>query len=109
MKCELDSSELIFNNHSCSNSNAPSTNLIGNYITNTLNVEVSTFEKTKNARIMVNEKIITDVLIGSEFQIPKSEWHKIQINHLEKIEYIYYQQKLLPNINREYFLGKIFR
>ena len=38
------------------------------YITNTLNVEVSSFEKTKNARIMVNEKIITDVLIGSEFQ-----------------------------------------
>jgi len=39
MKCELDSSELIFNNHSCSNSNAPSTNLIGNYITNTLKIK----------------------------------------------------------------------
>ena len=36
MKCELDSSELIFNNHSCSNSTAPSINLIGNYITNNL-------------------------------------------------------------------------
>ena len=39
MKCELDSSELIFNNHSCSNSNAPSTNLIGNYITGTLRIK----------------------------------------------------------------------
>ena len=39
MKCELDSSELIFNNHSCGNSNAPSTNLIGNYITNTLKIK----------------------------------------------------------------------
>ena len=39
MKCELDSSELIFNNHSCSNSNAPSTNLIGNYITNNLKIK----------------------------------------------------------------------
>ena len=29
MNCELDSSKLIFNNHSCSNSNAPSANLIG--------------------------------------------------------------------------------
>ena len=39
MNCELDSSKLIFNNHSCSNSNAPSTNLIGNYITNTLKIK----------------------------------------------------------------------
>ena len=39
MKCELDSSELIFNNHSCGNSNSPSTNLIGNYITNTLKIK----------------------------------------------------------------------
>ena len=39
MKCELDSSELIFNNHSCSNSNAPSANLIGNYITNNLKIK----------------------------------------------------------------------
>ena len=39
MNCELDSSELIFNNHSCSNSNAPSANLIGNYITGTLRIK----------------------------------------------------------------------
>jgi len=39
MKCELDSSELIFNNHSCGNSNSPSTNLIGNYITNNLKIK----------------------------------------------------------------------
>ena len=39
MKCELDSSQLIFNNHSCGNSNAPSTNLIGNYITNNLKIK----------------------------------------------------------------------
>jgi len=39
MKCELDSSNLIFNNHSCGNSNSPSTNLIGKYITNTLKIK----------------------------------------------------------------------
>ena len=39
MKCELDSSELIFNSHSCGNSNSPSTNLIGNYITNNLKIK----------------------------------------------------------------------
>ena len=39
MNCELDSSKLIFNNHSCSNSNAPSANLIGNYITGTVKIK----------------------------------------------------------------------
>jgi prepilin-type N-terminal cleavage/methylation domain-containing protein len=39
MNCELDSSKLIFNNHSCSNSNAPSANLIENYITGTLKIK----------------------------------------------------------------------
>ena len=39
MNCELDSSKLIFNNHSCSSSNAPSAKLIGNYITGTLKIK----------------------------------------------------------------------
>ena len=39
MNCELDSSKLIFNSHSCSNSNAPSANLIENYITGTLKIK----------------------------------------------------------------------
>ena len=39
MNCELDSSKLIFNSHSCSNSNAPSANLIGSYITGTLKIK----------------------------------------------------------------------
>ena len=38
MNCELDGSKLIFNNHSCS-SNAPSANLIANYITGTLKIK----------------------------------------------------------------------
>ena len=39
MNCELDSTKLIFNNHSCGNSNAPSANLIGNYIASTLRIK----------------------------------------------------------------------
>ena len=38
------------------------------YITNTLNLEISSFKQAKNSRIMLDEKIITDVLIGSEFE-----------------------------------------
>ena len=39
MKCEIESSALIFNSHSCSNSNPPSTNLIGNYVTSSMNMK----------------------------------------------------------------------
>ena len=35
-KCQFDSSELIFNTHKCSDSNPPTTSLIGNFISNKL-------------------------------------------------------------------------
>ncbi len=38
------------------------------YITNTLNLEISSFKQAKNSRIMLDEKIIDDVSIGSEFE-----------------------------------------
>jgi len=38
------------------------------YITNTLNLEISSFKQPKNSRIMLDEKIITDISIGSEFE-----------------------------------------
>tara|TARA_B100000579_G_scaffold413443_1_gene406090 strand:- start:868 stop:2322 length:1455 start_codon:yes stop_codon:yes gene_type:complete len=58
---------------------------------------------------VLTHNVVLRCLIGSEFELPLSEWHKIQINHLEKIEFIYYQKKLLPNINREHFLGRVFK
>ena len=36
MKCELDSSATVFDNHKCSNSNSPTINLISSFITNNL-------------------------------------------------------------------------
>ena len=36
MKCELDSSATVFNNHKCANSNSPSINTISGFITNNL-------------------------------------------------------------------------
>ena len=65
--------------------------------------------KSESNLVVLTHNVVLRCLIGSEFQIPATEWHKIKIDHLEKIEFIYYQKKLLPNINREYFLGKIFK
>ena len=39
MKCEIESSALIFNSHSCSDSNPPSTTLIGNFVTTSMNMK----------------------------------------------------------------------
>mgnify|MGYP003312151142 CR=1 FL=1 len=38
MKCELDSSATVFNNHNCGNSNSPPINTISNFITNNLKI-----------------------------------------------------------------------
>jgi len=66
-------------------------------------------DKSESSLAVLTHNVVLRCLIGSEFQIPKADWHKIKIDHLEKIEFIYYQNKLLPNINREYFLGKVFK
>ncbi len=63
----------------------------------------------KNNIVVITHNVVLRCLIGSEFQIPKSEWHKIQINHLEKIEFNYYKKELIPNINRENFLRRIYK
>ena len=38
MKCELDSSATVFNNHKCGSSNSPSINTISGFLTNNLNM-----------------------------------------------------------------------
>ena len=39
MKCELDSTNLVFNSHSCGNSNPPSTSLISSFINTSMNIK----------------------------------------------------------------------
>jgi type IV pilus assembly protein PilA len=39
MKCELDSSNIIFNSHNCTNTNAPTTSLISNFINTGMNTK----------------------------------------------------------------------
>ncbi len=69
---------------------------------------LSKSNNNKNIAVFTHN-VVLRCLIGSEFKIPSSEWHKIQISHLDKIEFVYYQKKLLPNINRDHFLGRIFK
>ena len=82
-------------------------------------IRINNFKKTlskilikknlKGTLAVVTHNVVLRCLIGNEFKIPKSLWYKINIEHLEKIEFIYYQGKILPNINREKFLGGILK
>ena len=39
MKCEIDSTNIVFNNHSCVNSNPPTTSMISTYIHKSINIK----------------------------------------------------------------------
>tara|TARA_A200000113_G_scaffold2339_2_gene2557 strand:- start:13 stop:570 length:558 start_codon:yes stop_codon:yes gene_type:complete len=39
MKCEIDSTNIVFNNHSCVNSNPPTTSMISTYINKSINIK----------------------------------------------------------------------
>ena len=43
-------------------------NPTNDYIINTLNLEIRSFEKEKNAKIMINDKIITNTIIKNELE-----------------------------------------
>ena len=45
MKCEIDSSDTVFSNHKCGNSNSPSINTLSNFITNNLKISKSSKDK----------------------------------------------------------------
>ena len=52
MKCELDSANIVFSSHSCSNSNAPATSLIGSFINTGMNMRNP--YSTKSSAISLN-------------------------------------------------------
>ena len=58
---------------------------------------------------IITHNVVLRCLIGDEFKIPKSLWYKISIEHLAKIEFIYYKGQMLPNINREQLLGDLLK
>ena len=39
MKCEIDSTNIVFNNYSCGNSNPPPTSMISTYINKSMNIK----------------------------------------------------------------------
>ena len=44
MKCEIDSTNIVFNNYSCGNSNPPPTSMISTYINKSMNIKTPTHQ-----------------------------------------------------------------
>ena len=64
-------------------------------------------DKSKKNIAVVTHNVILS-LIGSEFKILPNKWHKINVNHLDKIEFIYFKGKILPNLSRRRFCEGFF-
>ena len=68
MNCELDSSNIVFNSHNCSSSNAPTTSLISNFINTGMNMKNP--YSTKSSAISSNPCILGTVSITTPSGIP---------------------------------------
>ena len=55
--------------------------------------------------LIVTHNVFLRCLLGKFLKIDKKDWYKIKINHLDKLEFVSINNKILPNINRK----KIFK
>ena len=63
--------------------------------------------KSKKNILILTHNVFLRCLMGSRFYLQKFNWYKININYLDKLEFISYKKEIRPNINRERLL-KIF-
>ena len=54
----------------------------------------------QSTNIIVTHNALLRCLIGNTFNIPKYLWVKIIINHIEPLNFIFKESKIIPNINR---------
>ena len=55
--------------------------------------------------LIVTHNVFLRCLLGKYLKIDKKDWYKIKINHLDKLEFVMINNKILPNIDRK----KIFK
>jgi broad specificity phosphatase PhoE len=56
--------------------------------------------KRKKVIGIVSHNVVLRCLIGSYFKIDKNDWYKINIPHLCPLEFLFYKNKIRPNIPR---------
>jgi len=66
-------------------------------------------KKYKKIYLVVTHNVVLRCLIGYNFNIPKFMWTNINIEHLKAINFIYFGNMLVPNLNREDFFKKLIK
>ncbi len=64
-----------------------------------------TNSELKDNIIIITHNVVLRCLIGSRFNIKKSNWYKININYFDLLEFRLEKNKLRPNINRIKFVN----
>ncbi len=70
-----------------------------------LSIEIEK-KKLKSVGIVTHNGILR-CLIGSKFNLPKTEWHKLIIPHNTKLGFLFYDGEFKPNISRK-LLSQVF-
>ena len=65
MKCEIDSSNIVFNNHSCGNSNPPSTSIISNYIKIVVNPNLNINKKNVIKKYLKDHRVFMTSVVAA--------------------------------------------
>lgn len=64
-------------------------------------IENELFNKKNQKYLIVTHNVFLRCLLGRYLKIDKKEWFKLNINHLEKLEFITIKNKIIPNIDRK--------
>ncbi len=57
--------------------------------------------------LVITHNALLRCLIGSSFKLPKFMWHKITINHIDPLNFIIKNNKIIPNLERLKFFNNI--
>lgn len=60
--------------------------------------------KEKSNTLIVTHNVVLRCLIGKYFSINKKDWHKININYFDLLEFKLVSRKIVPNIERKKYL-----
>ena len=59
--------------------------------------------KNSNSVLIVTHNVVMRCLIGIYFKLNINQWHKININHMDMLEFVFLNNKLKINIRRDKF------
>ena len=67
-------------------------------------LEIDFQNKESQNYLIVTHNVFLRCLLGKFFKIDRKDWYKLKINHLDKLEFVMINNKIVPNIHRKKIL-----